>query len=134
MDNRLFEFTMKLFRGEGCKLPEDVQGSYVTCYASAPDPLSAIRRAVTAVRGMRYIFDDILGTVREIQPDTWSDYLRRVWPKALRDFPDQAELPLLIEQQAVFFGPFTPFKLPPAGKNGSSLDNQLDPIDEGRGD
>lgn len=110
MENRLFEFTMRVLRDEGSDLPEDAQGAYVPCYASAPDYQSALKKGVAAIRAMHCRFDDIRGNVRDIPSDTWSAYVKQVWPEFAEHLPSQADLPALIAEGSVFFGPFATFK------------------------
>ena len=127
MENRLFEFTMKLSRLDGNHPSADIEGAYVTCYAAAPDPLSAFRKGVASTRAMGYLFEDILGTVRELPLETWTAYLQRSWPDVPGHFPDQHSLSSMIPEQAVFFGPFSKFTLPaavPDGKADAALADQ----------
>jgi hypothetical protein len=127
MENRLFEFTMKLSKLAGDHPPADIEGAYVTCYAAAPDPLSAFRKGVANTRAMGYLFEDILGTVRELPLETWTAYLQRSWPDVSGHFPDQHSLSSMIPEQAVFFGPFSKFTLPavlPVGNSDAALADQ----------
>lgn len=110
MNNHLYEFTMKVSRGSGCDLPEDMNGALVPTYAAATDYREAIRRGVNAISGMNYIFKDIEGKVREIPLPSWADYVNRVWPDFVSHLPSASELPSLVESGKVFFGPFAGFK------------------------
>ena len=101
---------MRVLRGQGSDLPEGVQGAFVPCYASAPDPQAALKKGVIAVKAMHCLFDDIRGDVREIPLSAWSAYVAKVWPDFSDHFPSQADLPELVEKGVVFFGPFATFK------------------------
>lgn len=110
MSNQLYEFTMKVSRGEGCDMPEGMRGAHVPCYAAAADYQAAVRKGVTAITGMHYVFEDLQGDVREIPASSWSEYVSKVWPEAAAHLPVQGDLPGLIDQGVVFFGPFAGFK------------------------
>lgn len=110
MTHRLYEFTMKVFRGDGCDLPDDLEGAYVVSYVGAPDFEAALRKGVTVITGMHYVFNDIQGKVREIPVSSWEEYVAKVWPDFADHLPTQGELPSLVENGAVFFGPFSGFK------------------------
>ena len=90
--------------------PAGTRGAYVTCYACAPDPLLGIRRGIAAVRALQYVFEDLLGNVREIPLANWTEYIQRVWPEFVEHFPGQEVLPGLVIEGAVFFGPFSEFR------------------------
>jgi hypothetical protein len=106
MANQLYEFTLKVARGEGCDLAQPLTGAYVPAYSAAPDYQTAIRKAVTAIADMHYIFEDIEGAAREIPIGTWQRYVHAVWPDFASRLPSEEELPSLVERGAVFFGPF----------------------------
>jgi len=127
MENRLFEFTMKLSRTDANPPPANIEGAYVTCYAAAPDPLLAFRKGVASACSMGYRFEDILGTVRELPLEAWTAYLQRCWPDVSGHFPDQHSLTSMIPEQAVFFGPFSKFNLPTAVHAGDSEAALADP-------
>lgn len=110
MSNQLYEFTMKVLRGDGCELPESMRGAFVPCYASAPDYQAALKKGVVAIAELNYVFDDIKGEVREIPVAAWSGYVAKVWPEFLDRFPTQEQLPSMVEQGVVFFGPFAAFQ------------------------
>jgi hypothetical protein len=109
MANQLYEFRMKVLRGEGCDLPESMKGAYVPCYVAAHDFQAAVKKGVAAITGMHYVFKDIEGQVREIPFASWSEYIAKVWPEFGGHFPSQEELPSLVEKGVVFFGPFAGF-------------------------
>ena len=109
MDNRLFEFTMRVLRTEGSDLPAGASAAYVTCYAAATDPRMAMKKGVAAVAETGWRFDDSDGAVREIPADQWREYVRKVWPDHAAGLPSPAELPAKIAAGAVFFGPFSVF-------------------------
>jgi len=108
--NRLYEFTMKVVRADGCDLPEGMNGAYVPTYVGASDYQEALKRGVKAISGMHYVFKDIEGKVREIPLVSWSDYIAKVWPDFVSHLPSALELPSLVESGAVFFGPFAGFE------------------------
>lgn len=108
-DNQLYEFTMKVSRGEGCDLPIEMRGAYVPCYASAADYQAAVKKGVMAVTGMHYVFEDIQGEVREIPFDVWSEYVGKTWPEFLDHLPSQEEVLDVVKKGEVFFGPFAGF-------------------------
>ena len=107
MTNQLYEFTMKVLRGEGCDLPENMKGAHVTCYVAAPDFLTAVKNGVVAMKGMHYVVQEVQERVREIPLTRWSEYVGKVWPEFADHFPKQEELPSLVDKGVVFFGPFT---------------------------
>jgi hypothetical protein len=112
MSNHLYEFTMKVFRGHGCDLPEGLAGAYVPSYVGAPDYQSALRKGVAEIKGMHYNFDGIEGQVRELPLPSWDEYISKAWPEFADRFPSASELPSLVEKGVVFFGPFAGFEGP----------------------
>lgn len=109
MDNRLYQFTMRVLRASGTALPEGAAGAYVPCYACAPDPQSALRKGAAAIGEAGCRFDDIDGPVREIAAADWAEYVAKVWPDQRGRFPSASELPSRLAEGAVFFGPFAVF-------------------------
>jgi len=109
MANQLYEFTIKVTRGDGCDLPKNMAGAYVPCYVGAPNFQVAVQRGVAAITGLHYLFQDIQGQVREIPFASWTEYIAKVWPDFPDHFPSQGELPSLVERGTVFFGPFAGF-------------------------
>jgi hypothetical protein len=107
--NQLYEFTMKVKPGLGCDLDPKMTGAYVPSYVAAPDYQAAITKAVTIIRSMHFVFDDIQGPAREVSIGTWDQYVARVWPEFADRLPSKDELPALVEEGAVFFGPFAGF-------------------------
>ena len=110
MKNHLFEFQMRLLRGDGRDMPEGIDGALVVCYASASGYEAAVKKGVLAAAQMHYIFDTVVGNVREIPVDSWSTYVESVWSDCPDFFPSHEELPSLVQQGVVFFGPFAGFK------------------------
>jgi hypothetical protein len=108
--NQLYEFTMKVTRGEGCDLPEGIQGALVPTYVGASDFQSAVKKGVAEIRGRHFVFDDIQGQVREIPIHRWEEYVAQVWPEFASALPSKEQLPSLVENGLVFFGPFGGFK------------------------
>jgi hypothetical protein len=109
MENRLFEFTMRVLYVDGCELPEGARGAYIPCYSCAPDYQSALRKGVAAIGATGCRFDDIKGPAREIPASDWASYVAKVWPDAVNHLPSQAELSSMIVKGSVFFGPFAVF-------------------------
>ena len=110
MANALFEIRLRVSRGEGCDMPAGMAGAYVACYAAASDYQAALKSAVHAVGAMRLRFEDVVGEVRELSCDRWSEYVSQAWPEFAARLPTQAELPELVKSGAVFFGPFAGFE------------------------
>ncbi len=109
-NNVLYEIPMKVWRGEGCDLPEGMEGALVSCYAAASDWQSAAKKGVAAVTAMHYVFDDIPGgRVSEIPAASWSAYITKRWPEFAEHFPSDDELRAIIESAGIFFGPFAAF-------------------------
>jgi hypothetical protein len=108
--NLLYEFTMRVSRDRGCDLAQDMNGAYVPSYVGAPDYQAAIKKAVSVITEMHFRFDDIEGPAREIPIGSWDAYVTSVWPDFADRFPSKDELPSLVENGAVFFGPFAAFK------------------------
>jgi hypothetical protein len=110
MINQLYEFTMKVARGDKCDMPESMHAALVPTYVGAADYQDAIRKGVEAIRNLHYLFDNVHGQVREIPVDRWEEYVAKVWPEFITHFPSKEQLPALIEKGVVFFGPFSGFK------------------------
>jgi hypothetical protein len=109
MENKLFEFTLRVLRVDGCELPEGALGAYIPCYSCAPDYQSALKKGVAAVGATGCRFDDIKGPAREIPASDWASYVEKVWPDAANLLPSQSELSSMIVKGSVFFGPFAVF-------------------------
>lgn len=107
--NNLYEFTMKVLRGDCSEMPEGLSGAYVACYAAAPDYQAAVKKGVQAVTQMGYKFDNLLNGVREIPITSWGDYFAKVWPDYVDQMPSAAQLPSVVGEGQVFFGPFVGF-------------------------
>lgn len=107
--NTLYEFTMKILRGDSTEMPEELTGAYVTCYAGAPDYQAAVRKGVLAITQMGYKFDDLRNEVREIPLASCAEYLIKVWPDYLDQMPTAAQLTDVVKAGQVFFGPFAGF-------------------------
>jgi len=108
--NQLYEFTMKVTRGDGCDLPEGKHGALVPTYVAASDYLTAVKKGVDAIKIRKYVFEDIEGQVREIPTDRWGEYVAQVWPEFALSLPLKNQIPALVESGAVFFGPFAAYK------------------------
>lgn len=108
MMNGLYEFTMKILPGDA-GMPDGLTGAYVVCYAGAPDYQAALKNGVVAITQMGYRFDDIQNGVREVSLDSWGAYVEEVWPEYLDQMPSAVELPEVVEEGQVFFGPFVGF-------------------------
>jgi hypothetical protein len=108
--NHLYEFMMNVSRGTGCDLAHGRDGAFVPSYVGAPDPHTAMRKAVATITAMHYIFADIEGVAREIPVSAWGRYVSTVWPDVADHLPSTEELPALVEAGAVFFGPFAGFQ------------------------
>jgi hypothetical protein len=101
---------MKVKRGAGCDMPEGMEGALVPTYVGASDFQAAVKKGVAAIRGMHYVFEDIKGQVRELPVDRWEEYVAQVWPEFASRFPSKEQIPGLVQEGAVFFGPFGGFK------------------------
>lgn len=109
MENKLYEFNLKVLAQEGSDLPDGKQGAYVPCYVFADDYQEALKKAVFALAKEHLLLEAIQGGVRELPIDSWDDYLKSVWPDFLDRFPAKNDLPTLSKGSAVFFGPFAVF-------------------------
>lgn len=109
MGNQLYEFNLKTRRTDGSSLPNDIVGAYVPTYVGAPDHETALRNAVTKLAGIGLTFEGLEGKVRELPIERWSDYVASVWPDVSEGLPGPIELPGLVAEGAVFFGPFAAF-------------------------
>ena len=101
---------MKVKRGGGCDMPDGVDQALVPTYVAASDHQAAVKKGVAAIRDMHYVFDDLQGQVRELPVNQWEEYIARVWPEFASYFPSKEQLLSIVEEGAVFFGPFGGFK------------------------
>ncbi|WP_221623765.1 hypothetical protein, partial [Burkholderia stagnalis] len=85
-------------------------GLYTVTVLNAGSRSAAVKKGVLAAAQMHYIFDTVVGNVREIPVDSWSTYVESVWSDCPDFFPSHEELPSLVQQGVVFFGPFAGFK------------------------
>lgn len=109
MKNNLYEFTMKVSRGEGCELPKGMSRAYVNCYASAPDHKAAIKKGVIAITQDHYIFEEIVKDIREIPIDRWNEYIEKSWSGFTDYFPNSKQVETCVKEGLVFFSPFMGF-------------------------
>jgi hypothetical protein len=58
---------------------------------------------------MCFAFDELASAASEIRIETWDRYIAQVWPEFADQLPSKDELPSLVEEGAVFFGPFAAF-------------------------
>jgi len=107
--NNLYEFTMKVLPGESMEMPDGLKGAYVACYVAALDYQAALKKGVQAIMQMGYKFDDIKNGVREVPLDSWAAYIESVWPEYADQMPSTEQLPAVVEDGQVFFGPFIGF-------------------------
>jgi hypothetical protein len=116
--NALFEMRVRVRPGPNCGMPPHLIGADVLCFVGAADHLSAVRKAVEALRSRGFVFEDVVGqSVRRIDPSGWDDYLQQTWADlptefpgqaaAIRaQFPDAAGIGEVVALGAVAFGPF----------------------------
>ncbi len=105
MANKLFEMWAKVKRDKGSDMPSYMAAALVPIYIMAPDDKSALKDAKAALTDSQFLLDEIEAPPREIPVNMWTAYLARVWPDHGGGFPKEAELPKLLEQKRVFFGP-----------------------------
>ena len=77
MQNKLYEFTIKVSRGEGCDFPDDMEAAYVNCYSPSLDHESAMKKGVIAITQDNYVFENIVKGVREIPIDHWNEHVEK---------------------------------------------------------
>lgn len=110
MQNKLYEFTVKISRGAGCDLPENMDSAYVNCYSSDQDHESAVRKGVIAIKQDSYIFEDVVKGIREIPVDNWDEYIKQTWPEFIEYLPKYEDVQHCVKEGMVFFSPFMGFK------------------------
>lgn len=113
MRNSLYQFTLRVLAKDTDTPGRTSGGALVPCYASAGDHRSALRKGVTEIAKKGYRFDTVEGSVHQLDPDRWGDYVAKVWPEFARDLPSQEEVIGLVSRGGVFFGPFVGFGTTP---------------------
>jgi hypothetical protein len=107
--NHLYEFTMRISPGNGTEMPDGIIGAYVACYAAASDCQAALRKGALTITQMGYKFYFIKNDVREVPIESWGTYLDKVWPEYIDQMPSVAQLPEVVKDGQIFFGPFVGF-------------------------
>jgi hypothetical protein len=106
----LYLVNVKLGRGSNGTLPSTLAGAYVSAYATAPDPESAARLAVSKLTSKGFEFLATQGPISRLDPREWSRHVAQSWPEFIDELPKQEELAAGIEREMVFFGPFVGYE------------------------
>jgi hypothetical protein len=110
MQNKLYEFTIKVSPGEGCSFPKNMDAAYVNCYSPALDHERAMKNGVIAIKQDNYIFEDIINNAREIPVEHWDEYIKETWPDFVGYLPEFEDVRMCVRKGMVFFSPFVGFK------------------------
>ena len=110
MSNRLYLAGIKVLRGTNEEMPPELAGAVASCFAAGHDYQAAVRASVWALEQMGFEFDSVVGEVVEVPVDGWDGYVSEVWSDAADLLPRQAELPEIVKDGGVFFGPFAGFE------------------------
>jgi hypothetical protein len=106
----LFQITVKVGRGSNADMPSSLAGAIVPAYAVAEDWQDAAKRAVANLVSQGFEFLDIQGTIAQLDPAGWADYVAKVWPECASSLPSQAEVLAGLNGELLFFGPFVGFE------------------------
>ena len=110
VQNKLYEFTIKVSFKSEHDLSESINSAYVNCYSSDLDHEAAIRKGVLAINEDGYIFEDIINDVREISSENWNAYITKTWPEFVVHLPNEQQIKDCLKNGMVFFSPFMGFK------------------------
>ncbi|HET7837697.1 MAG TPA: hypothetical protein VFL43_17910 [Variovorax sp.] len=113
----LFLVNVKLGRGSNGTLPSTLAGAYVSAYATAPDPESAIRLAVSKLTSKGFEFLATQGPISRLDPREWSRHVAQSWPEFIDELPKQDDIEAGLEREMVFFGPFVGYERAPEGSS-----------------
>ena len=91
-------------------MPPNLIGALVVCYATGKDHLTALRDAVSKLKDDGYLFQDMHGQIRELDPSRWRDYVAGQWSEFSTHFPTQEELLRRVETGEIFYGPFCSYE------------------------
>ena len=109
MENQLYEFTIRALCGDGCEMPTDIEGAFIPTYVGATDFKTALKKGVSAIAQLHFVFEGVEGNVREIPIESWDNYVSSVWPEIIEHFPSRVEVQFIASDGGVFFGPFVGF-------------------------
>ena len=87
-------------------MPPNLIGAFVICYAPADNHLDALKDSVSKLTDEGYMFEDMHGEIRELDPSRWRDYVASTWNELADHFPTQDELLRRVEAGEIFYGPF----------------------------
>jgi hypothetical protein len=104
---KLYAFTLRVGRGRNTDLPPG-EIFLAPTYSAAANAQAAIDRAIKVAAGLGLVYQDISGEVSEPPIHDWDAYVAAAWPEFIEGFPRQREMTALVEDGAVFFGPFMP--------------------------
>ena len=113
----LFLVNVKLGRGSNGTLPSTLAGAYVSAYATAPDPETATRLAVTRLTAKGFEFLATQGPISQLDPREWSRHVAQSWPEFMDELPKQDDIEAGLGREMVFFGPFVGYERPPQGSS-----------------
>jgi hypothetical protein len=113
----LFLVNVKLGRGSNGTLPSTLAGAYVSAYATAADPESAVRLAVTRLTAKGFEFLATQGPISRLDPREWSRHVAQSWPEFIDELPKQDDIEAGLEREMVFFGPFVGYERTPEGSS-----------------
>ena len=88
------------------QLPEDMIGAIALCFASAPNHLSAVSKAVESLKERQYEIIDLAGNINEIDYKRWDEYVVSVWPEFSAHLPSREVVLNCVLEGGVFYGPF----------------------------
>jgi hypothetical protein len=110
MSNHLYLAGIKVLRGTNEEMPAELAGAVASCFAAGHDYQAAVRSSVWALERMGFEFASVVGDVVEVPVERWDDYVAEVWSDAADLLPRQADLPEILKEGGVFFGPFAGFE------------------------
>ena len=104
--NKLYAVTVSLGPSAGSSMPSELLGATVVCYVPAVDHLAALQKAAQKLTQDKFVITDIDATVRELNPNKWTEHIKSIWPEFADGLPTQDQVLLEMEAGSIFYSPF----------------------------
>jgi hypothetical protein len=101
--NRLYELTVPINRGVACNLPINANPNVVVCYAAALNETQARELTIKRLEEGRCTIQ-AGWRVLEVDPKTWSKYIKTRWLRSHQKMPTQEAIDMLMKRGGFFYG------------------------------
>ena len=107
--NKLYAITVSIGPSAGSCMPPELLGAAVVCYVPAVNHLAALQQAAQKLTHDKFVIKDINTTVRELNPNKWTEHIRKTWPEFTDNLPTQTQVLENIKAGSIFYSPFSAY-------------------------